>query len=365
MPEKEQSSSFKVEPFRSALLAWYEQNRRVLPWRETNDPYRIWVSETMLQQTRVDTVIPYYERFLERLPDVRALAQVTEDELLKLWEGLGYYRRARNLQKAARVLVEKQSGQLPTSATGWRELPGIGPYTAAAIASIAFGEAVAVLDGNVKRVLARLFALQQPIDKPAVEKTLWQKASELLDPQHPGEHNQAMMELGALICLPKQPRCSECPVADHCEACKLVMQQELPLRTRKRKTPLIRQVALLVRTKEGGLLIQKRREGELLAGLWELPNENLKENTRDASGILSALLEVLGIDALPGALASTTRHAYTHFRLKVSAYELIPAVLPEEKLKHLFTDSAPGTYAILRADNRDRYAIHRAHQKLI
>src|SRR5277367_2942346 len=219
---------------RKRLLSWFRKYRRALPWRLNKDPYRIWLSEIMLQQTRVAAVIPYYERFLERFPDVRSLAAAPQEELLRLWSGLGYYSRARNLQKAAQQIVAKHGGNFPRTAEEVLALPGIGTYTAAAILSIAFEQKHAVLDGNVARVLARLFALRGDLREPARWQKLQRSADELLERKAPGDWNQAMMELGATICTPRAPQCLLCPVAKYCAARKQGMQEEIPEKRKKR-----------------------------------------------------------------------------------------------------------------------------------
>lgn len=254
---------------RRRLLRWYAAARRPLPWRQTKDPYRIWVSEVMLQQTRVAAVLPYYERFLERYPDVAALAEAREDELLAVWSGLGYYSRARNLRMAARQIVEQ--GGFPRDFDSLRQLPGVGDYTAAAVASIAFGEQRAVVDGNVLRVLCRLTNDSGDIWSAAVRKRLQAAAGRLLDRRQPGESNQALMELGATVCLPKAPNCAECPVARYCEARVNGRQNELPVKLRRGQRVAVAET-LLVIERNGKLLIRQRPEGSTrLAGFWELP----------------------------------------------------------------------------------------------
>lgn len=251
------------------LLAWYDRHRRALPWRERPEPYRVWVSEVMLQQTQVATAIPYFERFVDRFPTVEALAAAEEAEVLALWSGLGYYRRARQLLAAAREVVA--AGGLPRTARGLEELPGIGPYTAAAIASIAFGEAVPVLDGNVARVLARRLA--EPADPAGAttRRRLLAAAGELLDPARPGDSNQALMELGATLCTPRSPRCPACPLAAGCRARATGRPEAYP-RPRAVATPeRVRLVAALTAGGEGWLLVRRPVAAAQLAGLWEFP----------------------------------------------------------------------------------------------
>jgi A/G-specific adenine glycosylase len=257
---------------RKALGEWYEANRRDLPWRRTQDPYRVWISEIMLQQTRVAAVIPYYARFLERFPTIDALASAEEAELLGAWAGLGYYTRARNLQKAARVVVE--AGGFPVDYAGIRALPGVGDYTAAAVASICFGLPHAVLDGNVVRVMARLTGERGETGSAVVRRRLQEAAQELLDVREPARHNQAVMELGALVCVPGEPRCCECPVEKLCIARGESLERELPV---KKRMPEIRRIrrTLLVAIRNGHILLwQRKPDAALLAGFWELPEPN-------------------------------------------------------------------------------------------
>lgn len=258
-----------TDGFRRTLLEWFDAARRDLPWRSTRDPYRIWVSEIMLQQTRAAAVIPYYARFLERFPTVDALAAASEDKVLAAWAGLGYYSRARNLQKAAREIVAR--GSFPEDYASVRAMPGVGDYTAAAIASIAFGLPHAALDGNVLRVLARLGNDASNVASPAAKRRFAARAEELLDRRRPGDFNQAMMELGATVCLPRQPRCGECPVAPFCEGRKAGTAAQLPV---KGPRPVMRRVehTLLVVRRNGRLLMwQRAPDSARLAGFWEMP----------------------------------------------------------------------------------------------
>jgi A/G-specific adenine glycosylase len=254
---------------RRRLLAWYRKHKRDLPWRRTEDPYRIWISEIMLQQTRVAAVLPYYARFLARFPDVQALAEAPEQDLLAAWAGLGYYSRARNLQKAAKNIVER--GGFPEDFWSLRELPGVGDYTAAAVASIAFGLPHAVLDGNVARVLSRLAPELGDIKSDAVRKRLRALAEVLLDRRQPGEFNQALMELGATVCVPKRPLCQSCPVRLHCEARKQGLENQLPVRGPGSSADR-RGKRLLVIEQTGKILFwQRPAESSRLAKFWELP----------------------------------------------------------------------------------------------
>jgi A/G-specific adenine glycosylase len=251
------------------LLAWYRANRRALPWREHADPYRVLVSEVMLQQTRVETVIPYYERFLAAFPDVAALAHADVDEVLTRWSGLGYYSRARRLHAAARAIVEL--GRFPHSKAELIELPGIGAYTAAAIASIAFGEPVAVVDGNVERVIARLLALETDPARGMAARRVREAAVLLLDPAAAGDSNQALMELGATVCLPRRPRCLLCPLSCECVARANGRTDELPARAPRRAGTVERRVVAVVRRADRFLLVRNHEGSELFAGVWEFP----------------------------------------------------------------------------------------------
>jgi A/G-specific adenine glycosylase len=255
--------------FRRRLLAWYGEHKRDLPWRRTRDPYRVWVSEIMLQQTRVAAVIPYYERFLERFPDVSALASAPEQELLAAWAGLGYYSRARNLQRAARNIVELDG--FPREYSLLHSLPGVGDYTAAAIASIAFDLPHAVLDGNVLRVLSRFTGERGNVDSFPVRNRLRVVANQMLHPKRAGEFNQALMELGALVCLPKQPQCRECPVGQQCLARSLGIQTELPVKSIRPGSRLVEKELLVIQRADKILAWQRSEENRRLPGFWELP----------------------------------------------------------------------------------------------
>lgn len=259
----------QMPKFRRALLAWYGANRRDLPWRKTRDPYRIWVSEIMLQQTRVAAVLMHYEKFLRRFPTVRTLAAAREASVLAEWSGLGYYRRARNMHSAAKLIAREHGGEFPRSSEQWRELPGIGRYTAAAVSSIAFNEPVAVLDGNVQRVLRRLLGRIQ------TQAELWSLAERLLDRDHPGDFNQAMMELGALVCLPAEPRCGACPVAEFCRTRGRGRLRAQKKRQRKRTV-----LFALVRRGNSILLVQRASQENLMAGMWELPEVRTNSSAR-------------------------------------------------------------------------------------
>lgn len=256
----------------SIIAAWYDANKRDLPWRQTRDPYRVWISEIMLQQTRVAAVIPYYERFLQTFPSPKDLAAASDDELLKSWSGLGYYSRARNLRESARRIVER--GAFPATYDEILELPGIGPYTAAAIASICFDEPKAVLDGNVIRVLARITADEGDVGSSKTKQRLQVAAQKLIDVTNPARHNQAMMELGATVCLPKDPKCCGCPVEKLCKARLKRLERQLPVKKRQIEIRRVRRTLLVV-IRNGHILLWRRsQEAALLGGFWELPEPN-------------------------------------------------------------------------------------------
>ncbi len=304
---------------RRGLLGWFDRNARDLPWRRTRSPYRIWLSEILLQQTRVETVLPYYRRFVRALPSVRRLAAASEDEVLVLWDGLGYYRRARNLHQAAKVIVAERGGRLPRTADDWQRLPGVGRYTAGAIASIAFGQRVAAVDGNGLRVLARLLAERQPIDQRSTVEVLWSIAAELVPQDRAGDFNQALMELGARVCVPRRPRCGECPLRRACQARRKGCQDELPRRGARRRVPHHRIVAAVIGSR-GRYLLGRRPTGGLLGGLWEFPGGKVERGETHEQALERELWEELGVKAEVGELVASVKHAYSHFSITLHAY---------------------------------------------
>jgi A/G-specific adenine glycosylase len=309
-----------VKAVRRALLVWYRANRRVLPWRETRDPYAIWISEAMLQQTRVETVIPYYERFLARFPDVESLATADLDDVLGVWAGLGYYSRARNLRAAARVLVDEFGGELPDDADSLRSLPGVGRYTAGAVASIAFDRPEPVVDGNVARVFSRLLGIRDEISRPAVRNRLWEAAAELARGEGPGDLNQALMELGALVCTPRSPRCPKCPIARFCDARAAGDAESLPRKAKRAAPRRVEAVAALV-MRRGRALAVRRRPSGLLGGLWELPGADLAERERPAQGIRRALRDRVGLRIDRLQRAGSVDHGFSHRHLHLHVYQ--------------------------------------------
>jgi A/G-specific adenine glycosylase len=303
--------------FTSRLLDWYRQNGRTLPWRGHPDPYAVWVSEIMLQQTRVEAVISYFRRWMERFPTIEDLAHASEQDVLNLWEGLGYYSRARNLHKAARLVMQQHGGELPRDPDALRRLPGIGRYTAGAIASMAFGMDQPTLDGNLRRVLARVFDVSEPADSAAGEKILWGLAARHLPKGRAGDYNQALMDLGAAVCLPKNPHCLLCPVADLCKARRLGIQERRPVLKPRKKTPhYVHAAGVIVR--RGRVLLAKRPSQGLLGGMWEFPNGRV--NGDPAKGLVKALKAAYRLKVRRRDALAVVEHAYTHFSVTVHAF---------------------------------------------
>ena len=304
---------------RRALLAWYAREKRDLPWRDAKDPYVVWLSEIMLQQTRVDQGTPYILRFIKRFPNVLTLANAPQDAVLKAWEGLGYYTRARNLHKAARIIAFDRAGEFPTTANDWQSLPGVGRYTAGAVASIAYDEAVPVLDGNVKRVLARLIDLAECIDDAEVTDRLWDLAADLVRGKSPGDFNQALMELGANVCTPRRPACDACPLTRYCAAYAAATQEQRPVRREKKPVPH-KEIVVAVIKRNGRYLIGRRPENGLLGGLWEFPGGKVDRGEDHTRALTREVREELALDVTVGGLVASVTHAYTHFRVTLNVY---------------------------------------------
>lgn len=342
---------------RNPLLTWFRAEARDLPWRKSRDPYHIWLSEILLQQTRVDQGLPYYERFLAALPTIVALANASEDEVLKLWEGLGYYTRARNLHKAARQVMEQHGGCLPDRAEVLQLLPGVGRYTAGAIASIAFGERVPVVDGNVKRVLTRLFNIAQPIEDTATDKKLWAIADALVPPSDPGDFNQGMMELGARICTPKKPDCASCPLVNECAAYKRNVQEKRPVRKPKKAVPH-KEIVVAVIERDGLYLIGKRGPDGMLAGLWEFPGGKLEAGESHQEALIRECAEELGVAVSVKGMIASVRHAYTHLKVTLNVYRCtILKGKPRSKVHTELQWVAPADF--------DVYAFPKANHKFL
>lgn len=308
-----------------ALLPWYHIHKRDLPWRNTRDPYRIWLSEVILQQTRVEQGTAYYHRFLATFPDVASLADASETEVLKLWQGLGYYSRGRNLLAAARQVVHEHAAKFPQEANDLLKLKGVGQYTAAAIASIAFGRKQAVVDGNVQRVLTRLFGIHTPVDSIAGQREVQALADRLIDQDNPGDHNQAMMELGATVCLPRNPACDRCPLQQHCRARSEGLQGQFPVKS-KRKEPRRRYFQFIEVDHEGYTLLQERTGKDIWRGLYHYPLLET-EGPADEGELLATLSR--STRTKPGAWRITHRsepvmHLLTHQKLEAVFWRVLP-----------------------------------------
>lgn len=304
------------------LLVWYRRKQRSLPWRKTSDPYLIWISEIMLQQTQVDTVIPYYHRFLKAFPTVYSLARAPLQDVLKVWENLGYYSRARNIHAAAKIIVEKFGGQIPNNREEIKTLPGIGEYSAGAILSIAYGQVLPAVDGNVRRILCRLFAIRKPVDDAKEHKQLQKLAASLIPVKYPGDFNQALMDLGATICKAKNPDCSHCPVASLCQARLKNLHNVLPIIKKTPAIPHRQAAAAVIRNSKGMLLVVQRPPSGLLASLWKLPGGFINTTDEDTEKSLRrSVKEELSISIRPGKHLASVNHAYTHFRITLQAYE--------------------------------------------
>ncbi len=303
----------------SCLLSWYEQNARSLPWRGISDPYAIWVSEVMLQQTRIETVIPYYRRWLATFPTLQSLAHATEDAVLHTWEGLGYYSRARNFQAAARQVLDCHGGRLPDTVEELKKLPGVGRYTAGALASLIHAKDEPALDANARRVLARLIDLSMPASSPQGEEILWQAAKQLIPAGRAGDFNQALMDLGSLVCTPRNPDCPKCPLQPFCRARSLGVQDQRPVGTNKKKIPHIT-VAAAVIFSDQGVLVARRPPNGLLGGMWEFPGGKKEEGETLEQALRREIMEELGTDIHVGRELGKFNHAYTHFRVTLHAF---------------------------------------------
>lgn len=308
--------------FSQPLLTWFDAVRADLPWREPipND-YHVWLSEIMLQQTQIETVIPYYKRFLALFPTIKQLAHASIDEVLKNWEGLGYYSRAHNLHKTAQIITHQYQGVFPDNAEELQKLPGIGRYTAGAIASIVHGERVAVLDGNVIRVLTRIYDIPDDVTQNTVKNRLWDIATDNVPAQRSGDHNQAIMELGQKICRPRQPDCINCPLNQLCLAYQAGTQAERPYKPRKAPTPHFDVVAGIVYRDDGRFLVAQRPDDGLLAGMWEFPGGKVEAGESFPDALKRELMEELALEVEVGELFTVVKHAFTHFKITLYAFE--------------------------------------------
>lgn len=305
--------------FRTRLLAWYDKHKREMPWRDCDNPYKIWISEIMLQQTRVDQAMPYFHRFMERFPTVHDLAVADQQEVLKVWEGLGYYSRARNLHHAAKTVVDEFNGKLPDNDEDIRKLKGIGPYTASAVLSIAYSRPHAVVDGNVLRVLTRYLGIEDDIRSTQTKNTIQKAADELLDKNRPGDFNQAVMELGATVCTPSNPDCEACPINADCVAYSTLKTDSIPYKSPAKKRPH-HQIGVGIIKSGDEVLIALRPEDAMLGGLWEFPGGKQKEDEEITKTVVRELKEELGVDVYISKPLMKLDHAYSHFKITLHAY---------------------------------------------
>lgn len=350
------------ETLQAKILAWYRHNQRKMPWRGEQDPYKIWVSEVMLQQTQVATVIPYYERFIARFPTLAALAEASLDEVLKLWEGLGYYARGRNLHRAAREVMAKHNGQLPQTYQELRQLPGFGAYTAGAVASIAFGERVPAVDGNVKRVVSRLFAIEDDITGQPGLARIEARAAELAQSApHPADWTQALMELGATLCTPTRPKCLLCPAGQgQCQAQQQGLADSLPVKPQKKPVPHYNVAAGIIYqdVKRERFLIAQRPFDGMLGGLWEFPGGKQEDGEALPDCLRREIKEELAMEIEVAELVTTVRHAFTHFKITLHAFAATWISGQPQAI-------GVANWAWVRLAELDQYAFARTDRKVI
>ncbi|OLO28213.1 A/G-specific adenine glycosylase [Alkalihalophilus pseudofirmus] len=313
---------FNTKGFQEQLVNWFEEHKRDLPWRKTRDPYRIWVSEIMLQQTRVDTVIPYYNNFIQKFPTLQDLAFAEEQEILKAWEGLGYYSRVRNLQAAVREVAEEYGGKVPDTKEKISQLKGVGPYTAGAVLSIAYNKPEPAVDGNVMRVISRVLLIEEDIGKVKT-RTIFERAlSKMISKQKPSEFNQGLMELGALVCTPKSPGCLLCPVREYCRAYHAGKEKSLPIKEKKTKVKAKDMAAIVLRNNTGEVLIERRPETGLLAKLWQFPNiETIKDAKQQHESLREYLKTEYAMTVEVGEIVQKVEHVFSHLIWSISVYE--------------------------------------------
>ncbi len=344
---------FATDAIAPRLLAWYSKQGRALPWRQTRDPYRIWLSEIMLQQTTVAAVIGYYQRFLENFPSVEHLAAAPQEAVIDLWAGLGYYARARNLHAAAKMLVEEFGGEFPQTVTELQQLPGVGRSTAGAISALAFERHAPILDGNVRRILCRLFALQQPPRSSAAEKQLWHWAELLTPVADVHDYTQAIMDLGATVCLPRKPLCEDCPLSELCQAREFGLEQQLPLKQKSKPVPIRHEAALLLE-KQGKYLVRRRPASGLLGGLWEFPTVSIADGEM-AEQKVRLLMSDFAVSGDLRPLGNIT-HIYSHFRLELQLFQLSIDDFPQV---------AEAENDWCAAEELSQLALHGAHKKAL
>ncbi|NRD78220.1 A/G-specific adenine glycosylase [Bacillus sp. BRMEA1] len=345
----------KINEFQNDLISWFKNEQRDLPWRKDKDPYKVWVSEIMLQQTRVDTVIPYFNRFIEWFPTIDDLAKAEEDKILKAWEGLGYYSRVRNLQSAVREVKEKYNGVVPNSPEEIAGLKGVGPYTAGAVLSIAYGIPEPAVDGNVMRVISRILSIWSDIAKPASRKIFEQAVRHLISHEDPSSFNQALMELGALVCTPTSPSCLLCPVREHCQAFEEGVQEELPVKTKKNKTRHVELAAALLFDENGKIVIHKRPSNGLLANLWEFPNVEIIHSLEHERGkVVEQFHQLLDLEVQLEKAIGQIEHVFSHLIWNIRVYtgEITSVIQESEEWK------------LVTFEEMQEYAFPVPHQKM-
>lgn len=348
-----------IPQFRDRLLRWFRNNGRQLPWRKTYDPYQVWLSEVMLQQTQMERGVAYFTRWLERFPDIASVAAATSSEILKLWEGLGYYARGRNLHKAARHMVDQHGGRLPASYEELLKLPGVGPYTAAAVASIAYNHDIPVVDANVERVFARLFDIDKPLKSKGVHAEIQTIAKRLLPPGKAREFNQAVMDLGGLICTPKNPDCAICPVKAHCQAFLGDFVEDRPLK--KAKQPLIEiEMATGLLLHQGHIFIQQRHDQDIWGGLWEFPGGRLEEEEKPEEAVRREYDEETGFQIEVCRKVTTVIHYYTKYRVILHCFQC--GLRQKSLLPNL---QAAQAYHWVKREQLDNYGFPAGHRKFI
>lgn len=343
--------------FQTAMRLWFENHKRPMPWRETSDPYKIWISEAMLQQTQVATATGYYKRFIDAFPTVEDLASARLSKVMKAWEGLGYYSRARNLHTAAKDVVRLYDGKIPDNREDLLSLPGIGRYTAGAILSIAHGKTEAVLDGNIIRVLSRLFRITENVSHYGTVKRLWEIAESLLPETGVRNHNEALMELGATVCLPRRPKCPDCPASGFCKAFRFSVQADLPVKSPKKPAPHVDVTAGIIWKKKKFLITLRPLEG-LLGGLWEFPGGKVEPGEGLPACLKREIREELGIRVVVGRPLISVRHAYTHLRITLHVFE---CAFAGGDIRLNGCDD----YRWISAGQLDRYAFPAADRKVI
>jgi A/G-specific adenine glycosylase len=352
--------TFQIDNFQDKLLYWFEREQRSLPWRQSRDAYRVWVSEIMLQQTRVDTVIPYYERFISKFPTVNDLAEAELEDVYKLWEGLGYYSRARNLHAAVREVQENYGGVVPGVPEEIHKLKGVGPYTAGAILSIAYGLPEPAVDGNVMRVLSRILHIEEDIAKPKTRKLFEALVRRIISIKNPSFFNQALMELGALICVPRSPRCHDCPVFEHCSARNLGIQEKLPVKSKAKQGRIVEMAVAIVHNNEGRWLLHKRPETGLLANLWEFPNSEIASDEAPKEVLSRFLYETFGVKAVPVDIILQDIHIFSHLQWNLSVY-----VCQYAGAEQLGIDAYRNRMAWVSTHELVKYPFSASHKKIV